>query len=188
MEPPLAVLPHQILRLSDLATAKSTPFDLSPSATERAAVAASLGIPHVRKLRFSGEIAPLGKTDWRLTAALGATVVQDCVVTLDPVTTRIDETLERSYLADIPDIDAAEVEMPEDDTVEPLPATLDVAAVMIEALSLALPAFPKADGADLGRISVTEPGKTAMTDDEAKPFAGLAALRDGLKKDDTPDT
>lgn len=176
----MADLPRSQLRLSDLANRKATPFELVPVAAARAAIAESLGLQGLRKLRFAGEIAPAGARDWALTATLGATVVQPCVITLDPVTTRIDEPVTRNYVAEIPEIDAAEVEMPEDDTIEPLPATLDLAAVMAEALSLALPAFPKSPGADLGEMSVTEPGKTAMTDDDTKPFAGLQSLKDRL--------
>ena len=180
MEPSLADLPRSQLRLADLATRKPTPFELIPDAGERDAIADALGIPQVRKLRFSGEIAPVGATDWRLHADLGATVVQDCAITLDPVTSRIDETISRSYVADLPEIDAAEIEMPDDDSVEGLPVSLDLAAVMIEALSLALPPFPKAEGADLGAMIYTEPGKTALSDEDAKPFAGLQSLRDAL--------
>lgn len=186
MEPPLAKLPSTILRLSDLANRRATTFAVIPSADENAAIAATLGLRGLRKLRFAGEIAPLGATDWTLTGMLGATVTQDCVVTLDPVTTRIDEDVTRTYAAAFTDPDGAEVEMPEDDTVEPLPATVDVAAIMIEALSLALPPFPRSADADLGQTQFTEPGATAMTDDDAKPFAGLAALRDSLGQNDDP--
>ncbi|MEY1555237.1 DUF177 domain-containing protein [Yoonia sp. R2331] len=182
---PLVTLPSTILRLADLTNRRATTFALVPSGDEMRAIAAHLDLRGLRKLRFAGEIAPLGDTDWTLTAQLGATVTQDCVVTLDAVNTRIDTPVTRTYAADLVEPDAAEVEMPEDDTVEPLPATVDVAAVMIEALSLALPDFPRAEGANLGQAQFTEPGSTAMSDDDAKPFAGLAALRDSLA-DDAP--
>jgi uncharacterized metal-binding protein YceD (DUF177 family) len=48
--------------------------------------------------------------------------------------------------------------------------------VLTEALALALPLYPRADGAEDGSLAVTEPGKAAMTDDEARPFANLAEL------------
>ena len=70
--------------------------------------------------------------------------------------------------------------MPEDDSVEHLPATLDLRDVMIEALSLALPAYPRAAGVAPLEIAITEPGKAPLTDDDVKPFAGLSALRDKL--------
>lgn len=180
--PALSALPKSQIRLADLTTRKATEFSLMPTADERQAVAEELGISGVKKLRFVGAITPIGRTDWTLTAALGATVVQPCVVTLDPVTTRIDEDVTRSYVADLPEPDAAEVEMPEDDTVEPVPVTLDLAQVMIEALSLALPAYPRAADADLGQAVFAEPGVAPLRDEDTKPFAGLAGLRESLEK------
>ena len=84
-------------------------------------------------------------------------------------------------MKDIPEIDAAELEMSQDDTIDPLPETLDLAQVMIEALSLALPPYPRSACAALGKIAVTAPGLTPMSDDDAKPFAGLGALRESLE-------
>jgi uncharacterized metal-binding protein YceD (DUF177 family) len=170
------------MRLSDLPTGRPTPFSLMPNAPERKAIAQALGIVGIKKLKFDGTLVPQGRSDWTLQATLGSTVVQDCVVTLDPVTTRIDEEIQRAYMADIPEIDAAELEMSQDDAIDPLPDTLDVAQVMIEALSLALPPYPRSVGAELGNVAVTAPGIAPMTDDDAKPFAGLGALRESLEK------
>lgn len=177
-------LPSQILRFADLRNRRDTTFEIAPDAGGRDAVAEALGIPGVKKLRFEGRIAPLGKSDWSLEARLGATVVQQCVVTLAPVTTRIDEAVRRSYLSEMPDFGTGEVEMPEDDSAELLPTEIDLGEVMIEALSLALPPFPRADGASLGEAVYTEPGARPMTDDEVKPFSGLAGLRDALENKD----
>ncbi len=173
------------LRIARLAADQSHAFTLTPDAAARAAIAAELGIPAVRKLRFSGALHPQDRDDWRLEADLGATVVQDCVVTLAPVTTRIDEPVRRVYLADPPPLPQDdEIEMPEDDSIEPLPAVLDLDAVMIEALALALPDYPHAEGVAPLAQTYTEPGRQAMSDDDARPFAGLAGLRDKLVDDD----
>lgn len=151
-------------------------------------MADTLGVVAVKKLRFAGALSPQGKSDWHLTGELGATVVQDCVVSLDPVATRIDEPVTRTYLADLPEVTGSEVEMPEDDTVETLPETLDLAAVMIEALSLALPTYPRKSDAELGLVVFAEPGVAPLMDEDTKPFAGLGALRESLaKKDKTGD-
>lgn len=184
MEPPLPDLPRHTLRIADLPNRRETTFSLAPSAQERAAVAEALDILGIRKLTFTGTLSPMGRSDWRLEAELGATVVQACVVTLEPVTTRIDEAVTRQYMADLPAPAGGEEEMPEDDSIEDLPSSLDLAAVMIEALSLALPPFPRADGVELGEAVYADDGVTPMTDEDAKPFAGLAGLRDRLSKKD----
>ncbi len=174
--------PSHIVRLADLPNRKRTHFTIEPDAAGRAAIAQTLGVPTLRKLRMDGDLIPLGKRDWRLEAKLGATVIQDCVVTLDPVTTRIDENIARTYTSNYEDPDASEVEMIDDDTTDPLPETLDLVAVALEALDLSIPAYPRKDGAETGTAVFTEPGKAAMTDEDARPFAGLGALRDSLEK------
>lgn len=177
--------PTHRIRLSDHSQNRAVSFALRPDGPQMQAIAAELGLLGLRKLSFVGQLVPLNRRDWQLDAKLGATVVQACVVTLDPVTTRLDDPVVRRYLAEMPAIpDSDEVEMPEDDTIEPLPEVVDLDQVMIEALALALPLYPRAAGADPVEISVTEPGKTPLTDAAAKPFSGLAALRAKLTDPD----
>ena len=176
-------LPTKVLRLADLTNRHATTFDLTPTPDQRDAIAAHLGIVGVRKLTFRGEIAPQGRGDWQLTATLGATVVQPCVATLDPVTTRLDEDVRRIYARDYQEPEGDEVEMPQDDAVEPLPQTIDLYEILREALSLALPPFPRAAGAEIGQVLAAAEGVAPMTDDDARPFAGLASLRDRLAGD-----
>lgn len=172
------------LRVADLPQNAPTPFDLRPSAASLDEIRQDLGLLGLRKLSFVGEVRAQGKRDWVLNGKLGATVIQPCVVTLEPVTTRIDIPVHRTFLADWTDPDEPEFEIPEDDESEPLGPEIDPALVMVEALSLALPQYPRKDGAELGQVGYTEPGKQAMTDEDVKPFAGLAGLRDALKKDE----
>ncbi|PPB80018.1 uncharacterized metal-binding protein YceD (DUF177 family) [Albidovulum inexpectatum] len=168
-------------RVADLPPRKPTRFRLEPDSETSAAIAQSLGILGVDKLRFEGELRPIGRGDWELTAQLGATVRQACVVTLDPVSTRIDEQVIRRYLADYQEPEGEEVEMPEDDTAERLTEVIDLGTVMVEALALALPDYPRRPGAELGQAQFAAPGVTPLTDEDLRPFAGLADL---LKKDE----
>lgn len=173
--------------VSDLPSQSPTRFEILPDAAARAALAADLGIEGIRKLRLAGEIRADGKHDWRVEAKLGATVVQACVVTLAPVTTRIDIDVTRRFLTKMPDLtldETGEAEMPEDDTIEPLGRQIDPATVMAEALALHLPLYPRADGVDLGAATFAPPGVEPLADEAVKPFAGLAELRDRLATSD----
>lgn len=172
----------RVLHLSRMNRASDTDFALEPDVTERAQVAEEVDIIAVRKLRLKGSLQAQGKYDWHLSAKLGATVVQACVVTLEPVTTRIDVDVTRAYLTDVQEPDGDDWEMPEDDTIEPLPNQLDLGALMREALALALPDYPRAPGVELGKAIYTAPGVAPMTDEDTKPLAGLAALRDKLQE------
>ncbi|WP_126976768.1 YceD family protein [Frigidibacter oleivorans] len=184
--PPAGRTPWSLpFRVSDLAARKPTRFTHEPGAEARAALAAELGISDIPRLSFRGELSPKGRSDWHLTATLQATVVQPCVVTLTPVTTRLSEPVERRFLADMPEPEAEEMEVPEDDSAEPLPAVIDAGTVMAEALALALPPYPRAGNAELGAVQATPPGAEPIVEEKLRPFARLADLmrRDGTDGD-----
>ena len=171
-----------VFRVTELSERGDTPFRLEPDADARAALAGDLGLLGLRKLRFDGVIAPDGPTGWRVEGMLGATVVQPCSVTLEPVSTRIDEPVLRRFLPGLQDApEGDEIEMPEDDSLEPLGTAIDLDAILREALALSLPAFPRKPDAELDKARFAPPGVTPLADTDLKPFAGLQALRDQLR-------
>ena len=174
------------LRVSDLPERVKTLFEISPDTDELAMIAQQLDLEALRKLRFAGYVEADHDNDWRLEAELGATVVQPCVVTLEPVTTRLDENVIRHFVAHLPEdeSDADEIELPEDESIERLGREIDLEAVMIEALALVLPLYPRTPGATIENVLVTEPGATPLSDEDMRPFAGLKSLRDKLNNDD----
>lgn len=165
----------RVIEVRTLSAVDGVDFDIAPTAGEAAALARLLGAQAVRKVRFAGRLAPLEPGGWALDATLGATVVQTCVVTLEPVTTRVDQPVRRRFLP-APAARAAElvVDPDDDDEVEPLGARIDLGLVAVEALALALPAYPRKEGAVLAAAAV---GTTDADDEEPKPFAALAELR-----------
>lgn len=153
--------------------------ELSPDQTE--ALRRQLDLAKLAKTRLDVTLTPMGRQDWDLSARLGATVVQPCVVTLDPVSTRIQTKFIRKYRAQAEDpatLTSPEAEMSGDTDTEPLGDRLDLLALLSEELALALPAFPRKDTAQLDQAVFAEPGVDPMTDEDAKPFAVLAQLRD----------
>lgn len=167
------------LRRAALPQRKPTRFDLQPDAAERAALAQALGLLDLPEVRLKGELTPSGRADYALTAQLEAQVVQPCIITAEPVATRLSEAVTRRYVSDWQAPEAEEIEMPEDDSVEPLGEVIDLGHVLTEALSLALPLYPRAEGAEFGSQQVAEPGAEPLTEEKMRPFAGLADL---LKK------
>jgi len=173
------------LRVADLPARKPHRFHLRPDAPARAAIAEALGVSAVRKLDFQGTLAAEGKHDWRLEGRLGATVVQPCVITAEPVTTRIDIDVLRRFLRHLPEPNTVEAEMPEDDTIEPLGPEIDPGAVMTEALAIALPDYPRTPGAALGEAGFAPPGTAPIASERPNPFAALAALKPRPEDGDT---
>lgn len=171
------------LRVAHLPARKPHRFDLAPDGPARAALAAELGLIRLPKLRLKGQIQTDGARDFVLTARLEAEIVQPCIITLAPVPSRVAEDVTRRYVKDWQPPEADEVEMPEDDSLEPLPEVIDLGDVLAEALSLALPLYPRAEGAELEAVDYAPPGADPITDADLKPFAGLAALKQRLEGD-----
>lgn len=161
----------QPLRPAELASRKPTHFDISPDAGTRTRIAQWADISALKGLHMKGTMTPVGRTDWALKATFTATVVQPCVVTLAPVTTKLHETVERRYVAGLAEPDAAEMEMSEDTSIERLPPVIDLAAIALETLELAMPGYPRADDA-----AIEEPDHEPEITDTKKPFAALGDL------------
>lgn len=164
----------RVLEVKSLGDVADFAFDIAPEAVEAAAIARLMGAQSVRRMRFRGQISPLGRGGWSLKATLGATVVQTCVVSLDPVTTRIDTDVARRFLPGAASPGGVVVSLDDDDEIEPLGQQIDLGLVATEALALALPAYPRKPGAE---ITAGDGGGDAAA---TKPFASLAALRDKL--------
>lgn len=171
-------------RSAALSHRKPTRFRWSAEPAAMKALAQALDLVGISALTFEGEITPEGRDDFRLTAKLHAKVKQACVITLAPVPATIDEDVTRRFLSGWVEPDGEEVEIPEDETAGPLPEELDLFEVVEEALSLALPPYPRAEGASLGEAVYAAPGTDAMRDEDLRPFAGLAQL---MQKSDTPE-
>lgn len=181
---PSAALPSHPLRTQSLSNRKPTRFDLAPDAAGRAAIAAALGLLELPALRLKGELRPVGRQDFDLVAELVASAVQPCSLTLAPVPSEIREEISRRYLAEMATPEGDEVEMADPDT-DPLPEVIDLAAIAAEALALALPLYPRAAGASLGEAVFAPPGVAPIKAEDLKPFAGLSALAEKLKKPDS---
>lgn len=163
-------------RLDDARNRTARQFTYAPDAGEVERLKGEFGLLGLKKAELSVSVEPKGRSDWVLTGRIGATVVQPCVVTLQPVTTRVEAGVERIWLAELPEPTGGdEVEMPEDDRIEARPATLDLPALFAEALALELPEWPRAPGAEL-------PEALQQQDERPNPFAALAGLKSRLEE------
>ncbi len=162
---------------------KAISFDETPTEAESEAIRDTLGLRGLRKMRFQGTLSPIGKRGWLVEGQLGASITQECVVTLDPIKTRIDAQVSLRFLPE----SMIEDDTPEDvleDDVEPLGEVIDLGQVAVEALMLAMPDYPRTETAEPVHITAEPEGAAPIKDEETKAFAGLAALRDKLGSSD----
>jgi uncharacterized metal-binding protein YceD (DUF177 family) len=138
-------------------------FRIAADEGERAALARRFGLLAID--RFEAEVALTRLRDGaRLEASIDADVVQECVVTLEPVRSRVTDEFSLLY-GDVvaAEGDEAVVEALEGDSV-------DVGEAAAQQLSLALDPYPRASDAALD-----EQGAEASGADH--PFAALARLK-----------
>jgi uncharacterized metal-binding protein YceD (DUF177 family) len=148
----------------------------APDELER--VARALDLVACSSLRVSYTIAPSVARRYRLSGTLSAEVTQTCVVTLDPVTSVIEEPFDVMFwpAEDIPAAQSGEVDMDEEPEPEPMiGGQVNVGRVVFECLAAAIDPFPRQSDATLDRRSA-EPAEGA-TGASTNPFAVLANIK-----------
>ncbi len=163
------------LRLDQIG--ERTQIDFAADDAERQAVARRLGLESLD--RFEGQ-AMLSRDGDRIHAEgrVMASLTQGCVITGDPVASAIDEAFAIDFIPE-PKVGRAdeEIELAADDcdTVFHDGAAIDLGAAVVDTLALALDPYPRSAGA---KAALKEAG--VLSEEEAGPFAALAALKDKL--------
>jgi uncharacterized metal-binding protein YceD (DUF177 family) len=162
-----------------------TRHEIEAGPEERAALATRFALISIERLSAEVKLRrDRAGTQVAFAARLSAAVVQECVVTLEPVPAELDEEVEIRFdlsaeiLAAELDIDA------DDDSAEPMDGdVLDIGEVVAQHLSLALDPFPRHPSAPAAPeeedrvVLETEPEEPEPP--RPSPFAALAKRRDG---------
>jgi uncharacterized protein len=150
-------------------------FSIVADADERARLAEDLGIPGIEELAGEFDVRPRAGGVIAVTGEVAAKVVQQCVVTLEPVRQRVRETVELMLVPAEGGVgfqrggaDAPQDEPESLDTFRY--GRIDLGAIVAEHLALGLDPYPRKTGAEFA-------GHTEDAGPEASPFAALAALK-----------
>jgi uncharacterized metal-binding protein YceD (DUF177 family) len=175
----------RVLKVSSLNNTVDFKFEEVPSEGETNEMAVLFDVVSIRKMRFAGAISPFEDDGWLLEGKLGVTVSQNCVVTLDRVRTRLDLDIRRIFtpMAE-PDENEITLDASHNDELEPLGREIDLGLVAMEALALAIPEYPRIEGAELPESSFSPPDTSDIDEEQPKAFAGLAALKEKLSNPD----
>ena len=140
-----------------------TVHEIEARPSEREALARRFGLLGVERLAAEVRLVPI-RDGVRLEARFEADVVQECVVTLEPVRNRVADRFELVYGG------AGAAGDPET-IAEPLDGeTIDIGEAVAQQLSLSLDPYPRAEGARL------DPAWTGAPVAE-HPFAALTRLK-----------
>ncbi len=145
---------------------------LRATPAECAALALRFGITAVNRFSADLLLKPEPGGGVAIDGRIAAEVMQDCVVTLEPVVQQVDEPVHLRILG--PGEECSEdPEAP--DEVEAPGGVADLGEALAEQLALALDPYPRAPGAVLPGEVAGDP--EAAPEPPANPFASLAALR-----------
>ena len=149
-------------------------LDLVADGAARDAIAKAAGLAALPWLEAGFDLTRHGADGLRVVGRVSATVVQNCVVTLEPIESEIDEAVDLVFLPDVaPATDAVDLQALETD--EPPEAirdgVIDLGAVATEFLLLGLDPYPRKPGAVFDAPPAGDP--------VSHPFAALAALKKG---------
>ncbi|MEM7056714.1 MAG: DUF177 domain-containing protein [Pseudomonadota bacterium] len=172
-------------KVATLSRARPYQFDLSLEGEEAVSIASFLRIPKVSGLRFKGTLSAQGDDEWRIEGRLTTSATQECVVTLSPVDQKVDEKILREYVPETNEtIAKIDLDPDSDDEPEIFTDVIDPGQLAIEVLALALDPYPRAEDAKLDATRFAPPGVAPLSDNDLKPFAGLAALKEKMERDD----
>jgi uncharacterized metal-binding protein YceD (DUF177 family) len=156
--------------------------ELAPDAAMREAIAKEIGVAALPRLEAEFDLTRHGGDGLRVVGRVSATVGQNCVVTLDPIQSEVDEAIDLVF---IPQPEAGskgpEPEGPLVADADEPPETLhggavDLGAVATEFLMLGIDPYPRKPGAVFEAPPAGDPA--------AHPFAVLAALKKGPERKD----
>ena len=147
-------------------------IDVVVTDDERAALSRRFGLVSIDRMTATVVVKRLADDAVRLRVTFTAYVVQRCVVTLDPIETRVegDETL----LLLRPDADKDEIDVdPTADEPEPLLGdTIDIGEAVAQQLGLSIDPYPRKPGIEF-KADSPRPGED---EDDDSPFAALRGL------------
>jgi uncharacterized metal-binding protein YceD (DUF177 family) len=148
---------------------------LRATPSECAALAQRFGIVAVNRFAAALRLVPEPGGGVAIEGHIDAEVVQDCVITLEPVIQAVREAVHLRILGpgESPSDDP---EAPDD--VDAPGGVADLGEALAEQLALALDPYPRAPGAVLPEEVTPQPAvDEPAAERPASPFAGLAVLR-----------
>ena len=152
-------------------------FDLIASDTERQATAERLGLASIERLEAHAVLSRDGDTI-AAKGRLKASLEQACVATGEPLPALVDEAFDLRFVPEPKGMQPEEeIELGQDEleTIFHDGSAIDLGVAIADTLALSLDPYPRSAGAD---AALKEAG--VMSEEEASPFAALAALKGKL--------
>ena len=144
---------------------------LSAGAEDRRAIADRLQLPAVEDCTASFRIRPeAGRDRTMIEGRLTARLVRRCVVTDDPFTEAVEQTVECLVVEEEPEVRDDGADEPDCEVVPD--GAVDLAELAIQYLAVSMAAYPRGPDADRALAAFRAEGNSAAGEPDG-PFAGL---------------
>ncbi|WP_187326888.1 YceD family protein [Martelella lutilitoris] len=173
-----------------VARAAAVPFEmrLEAKGDELERLAGFLDVDAVTALAADLRITPFRREGVRVRGDVKAHIVQSCVVTLEPIETDLSAPVDATYLPEqsrqfrrkVNEEGELLVDPEGPDDPEPFSGSeIDIAAVVIEAIGLAIDPYPRKPDAELPPDVSDEGDEGEATAEKESPFAALKDWKGG---------
>ena len=136
----------------------------------------------LNSLRFEGTINFIRPREWHLFGIFQASVTQQCVITLEPISNSIEVKVQRQFIKHPHQFAAsANGEIPKDDTIEKLNDFINLAEIARETLLLEIPNYPRKPNLAQGDFISEGSDDDNRNANWQKPFSVLAELKKNYK-------
>ncbi len=183
MKSPSQAGPPELFRPLDVSAVpgQGRIVDVAATADECMAIASRLNQREIKRLSARLELALVGGGGGggvRVTGSFDADVLQECVVTLEPMAARVSGPIEVTFVPPPARGDFDEDVDPQAEEVETIvDGTIDVGEVVVQQLAIAIDPYPRIEGV-VFKAALTSTADVAAA---TSPFAALAKLRSASK-------
>jgi uncharacterized metal-binding protein YceD (DUF177 family) len=167
---------------ADALPALGRSYDIAATETERGEVARRLGLQDVARLTATFNLVPASRRQVTVTGRIEADVIQQCVLTLQPIAVAVREPVERAFApggATRPSAAETIVDAVDEPPDEMIDGLIDLGELAVEQLALSLDPYPRAPGAVFDPGAASDAPQAAA----ARPFAALSKLKSSGKTD-----
>jgi uncharacterized metal-binding protein YceD (DUF177 family) len=174
--------------VTDELPARGRTMNIVATDEELLAIAKRLDLIALRSLEGSVALKPEMGRQISMIGSIRAEIVQNCVITGNPLTTTLDFKLNRVFQEDADPFEGLNNDEEDDDITDPdiedpdpiIDGVIDAGEQVVEELALNIPAYPRSPGASIDGIAPEQ----SETNSATIPFAALASLKDRMKSKD----
>ena len=155
-------------------------FQHTCSTSELTELQENLNVEKLLSFSFKGRLVRQNNKRYELRASFTATTVQNCIVTWKPIKAVITDKIERHYSEEQVEHKVGDVSLDiNSKDLELIRKELNIGAVVIEALCLAIPDYPRKKNVRFAGATITSSGLKPLDKNLSNPFL---ILKDFLNK------